>query len=510
MTLLAPFALARDSFLRDKDALPHMQDFAETPAFPTAQDLAAGLPQFEVEQCLSVGQESAIYLGMQPALERRVMIRVMAEPTTADAATRLMDRLRARARLVHPRIVAVYDFGRSLNGYLYLVTEHVDGRMLCDLIQERAVSPKMAYGLALQLCDILSLLHGQGSLHGCLNTRTLLVDKEGQMKVTGIGMCLTPSGEISWLQEGAASIEQDLYDLGLVLHEMFAKEPLDGEGKVSRNIPPAFGAVLRRCLHAEIGRRYPSAAEIKEALVQALRTQQSAAAKSAAPISSATPHLVETQRAPAPAHPAAAVAPSPAPAAAAASKPTAAAVAPPRYAPGRPPAPVVRAQPSFMKKLDDFLWSCLRASLHLAVFGATAAILLIFYVMKDKIVLDPDADLPVAQEPALPGEMLGSLPPAPELPQTPVTPLSTPISLPPPAPKADPLAGLKAEYRAAVQAEATAALDRVNLNELPAFQQELKRLQNGEPIPEVDEPGIPASLKRLREDYRQKRAAQMR
>lgn len=482
-----------------------MQDFAETPAFPTAKELAAGLPQFEVEQCLSASQESAIYLGMQPALERRVMIRVMAEPTTADAATRLMDRLRARARLVHPRIVAVYDFGRSLNGYLYLVTEHVDGRMLCDLIQERTVSPKMAYGLALQLCDILSLLHGQGSLHGCLNTRTVLVDKEGQMKVTGIGMCLTPSGEISWLQEGDASIEQDLYDLGLVLHEMFAKEPLGEDGKVSRNIPPAFGAVLRRCVQAEMARRYTTAAEVKEALVQALRTQQSAAAKSVAAEAAAAPNLVEAQQP----HPSSSLA-SPSPTSSPAPKPAAAPVPPRRYAPGRPPTPIVRARPSFMKKLDDFLWSCLRASLHLAVFAATAVILLIFYVMKDKIVLDPEGNAPVAQEPALPGEVLGSLPAAPVLPQAPVAPLSTPITLPPPAPKADPLAGLKAEYRAAVQAEATSALDRVNLNELPAFQRELKRLQNGEPIPEVDEPGIPASLKRLREDYRQKRSAQMR
>lgn len=482
-----------------------MQDFAETTAFPTAKDLAAGLPQFEVEQCLSVGKESAIYLGIQPALERHVMIRVMAEPTTADAATRLMDRLRARARLVHPRIVAVYDFGRSLNGYLYLVTEHVDGRMLSDLIQERAVSPKMAYGLALQLCDILTLLHGQNSLHGCLNTRTLLVDQEGQMKVTGIGMCLTPSGEISWLQEGDVSIEQDLYDLGLVLHEMFAKEPLAEDGKVSRNIPPAFGAVLRRCVHAEKARRYITAAEIKEALVQALRTQQSAATKSGAPEGLAASNPVDTpppQVSSSPTSPSSTPAPAP--------KTVAASVPPPRYAPGRPPAPIVRAQPSFMKKLDDFLWSCLRASLHLAVFAATAVILLVFYVMKDKIVLDPDADTPVAREPALPGEVLGSLPAAPELPQAPVAPLSPPITLPATAPKADPLAGLKAEYRAAVQAEATAALDRVNLNELPAFQQELKRLQNGDPIPEVDEPGIPASLKRLREDYRQKRATQMR
>jgi hypothetical protein len=107
--------------------------------------------------------------------------------------------------------------------------------------------------------------------------------------------------------------------------------------------------------------------------------------------------------------------------------------------------------------------------------------------------------------------MLGKLPEAPQLPQVPVTAPSTPITLPPPAPApapaANPLAGLNAEYRTAVQNEATAALDKVRLNELPFYQQELQRLQSGEPVPATDEPNLPATLKRLREDYRRKKAA---
>ena len=176
--------------------------------------------------------------------------------------------------------------------------------------------------------------------------------------------------------------------------------------------------------------------------------------------------------------------------------------APPHYAPGRPPPPVVRAQPTFMKRLDDFLWSCLRASLHLGVFFFTACIVLIFYVMKDKIVLkDPDDPDSQMEEAALPGDMLGKLPAAPVLPQPPVTPVSKPITLP------DPLVELDAQYRVAVQTEATAALEKVRLDELPFIQQELQRLQNGEPMPDTDAPGMPAALKKLRDDYRQKRAA---
>lgn len=491
-----------------------MPDTTHAAPFPTAEELGAALPQYEVEECISMGEESAIYRARQPALERAVMIRVMAEPT-AEAAARLMERLRARARLVHPRVVAVYDFGRTMAGSLYLVTEHVDGRMLNELIQERKVPPKLAFTLALQLCDVMTLLHGQGSMHGALSTRTLLVDQEGQIKVTGIGMCVTPSGEISWLHEGMASLEQDLYALGLVLHEMFGREPLPEDGRVSRNLPPAFGAVIRRCVHPDPVRRFTSADEVKSALVQALRTQQQSAAAKAAPAPpAASKPAAPAERAVVSQPPAQAAAPV-VPAAAPAQAPAQPVYAPPRYAPGRPPAPVVRAQPSFFRKLDDFLWSCLKAGLHLTIFFVTASVLLVFHIMKDKIVLNPDAEKDKPAEAALPGEVLGRLPEAPVLPQAPVTPMSAPITLPAPmtpapsapSPTDTALASLDADYKAAVQAEATAALDKVRLNDLPALQRELQRLQNNEPLPATDDPGLPATLKKLREDYRQKRAA---
>jgi hypothetical protein len=470
-------------------------------AFPSAEELSAVLPQYEITERVSSGGESAIYLARQPALDRSVMIRVMSEPGPG-AAVRLMERLRARARLVHSRIIAVYDFGRTTDGWLYLVTEYVDGLLLTDLIAERQLPPKMAYTLALQLCDILTLLHDQGTKHGALNSRTLLVDREGQMKVTGVGMSITPSGDISWLHEGSSSQADDLYALGGVLHEMFGREPLPEDGRVSRNLPPAFGAVIRRCVQVEPQRRFSSAAEIKEALIQALRTQQQSAAAKAGPAASKPP----AEEAPAPAAKAAT---------APASPPPAAAPAPQRYAPGRPPPPVVRAQPSFMKRLDDFLWSCLRAGLHLSVFLITALVLFIFHVMKDKIVLkDPDDPDSKTEEVTMPAEVLGKLPAAPVLPAPPITPTASPITLPMPAPISvpappppDPLAGLNAEYRTAVQAEATAALDQVRLNDLPFIQQELQRLQNGEPVPDTDAADLPATLKRLRDDYRQKRAA---
>jgi tRNA A-37 threonylcarbamoyl transferase component Bud32 len=459
-----------------------------TSAFPSAEELGNSLLQYDVQEQIQVENESAVYRARQPALDRQVMIRVLAEPPM-QTTTRLMERLRARARLVHPRIVAVYDFGRAHSGHLYLITEHVDGRLLCDLIRERQITPKLAYTLALQLCDALSMIHENQTLHGALNTRTLLVDREWQIKLTGIGMAANASGELSWLHEAEASLIGDLYALGSVLHEMFGKEALPDDGRVSRNLPPTFAAVIRRCVHPDVARRYTTAAQVKQALISALRTEK----KSAEP--APTPAAVPAPVAAPQITPPAAAAPIAAPAPAASTQ------APPRYAPGRPPPPVQRPQPSFGKRLDDFLWSCLNASLHLLIFGVAAGIVFVSYLLKDKIVIG-DAGT-THEEPAIPADILGKLPEAPILSEPSTAPMTKPIVLP----TADPLAELNASYQAAVQKEASAALEKVRLDELPFIQKELQRLQQGAPMPDSDEADLPAALKQLRDDYRAKRAA---
>lgn len=462
------------------------------PDFPSAEELGNSLLQYQISECIDVGNESAIYKAYQPALDRKVMIRVLAEPPAA-AAAQLMDRLRSRARLVHPRIVAVYDFGRTHDGHLYLITEHVDGRLLGDLIHERQITPKLAYTLALQLCDTLAMIHDHKTIHGALNTRTLLVDRDWHLKVTGIGMAENAEGEISWLHETKATETDDLFALGCVLHEMFGKVPLDADGRVSRDLPPTFAAVIRRCVHPDAARRFGSALEVKEALISALRAEKQSAAAPHAPAAKTIP---ATPVSAAPVPEAAPPPPAQAPAAA----------APPRYASGRPPPPVQRSQPSFAKKLDDFLWSCLRASLHLVIFGIAAGIIFVSYLLKDKIVLQDKDDAESARdEAAIPADILGKLPAAPQLTQPSTAPMSAPITLPAP----DPLAGLNAQYRTAVQNEAAAALEKVRLDDIPHLQRELKRLENKEPIPDTDEPDLPAALKRLRDTYRQQRAALM-
>jgi len=444
------------------------------PDFPTVEELGNWLLQYEILDRIHVGRESAIYWARQPALDRHVMIRVMAEPE-ADAVPRLLERLRQRARLVHPNIVGVFDFGRTHAGALYLITEHVDGCMMDALVRERQITPKHAYALALQLCDTLQIIHDHHTVHGALSVRTLLVTRDWQIKITGIGMVEAADGEMSWLEESSATYADDIHALGVVLHEMFGKEPLGADGRVSRDLPPAFAAVIRLCLEPDLTKHYQRPAEVREALTHALRAEKQAAVP---PAPVAAREVAAVQAAP--------LAP------------------PPRYAPGSPPPLVRRAQPSLARKIDDFLWALLRTSLHLAIFGITAAGILVLVLLKDRLVIEEvetDTGKDMREEPAFPAsEVLGTMPPPAVL--TP-PPVQKSLTLPTPA---DPLAELNAQYVGSVQKEAAAALEGVRLNEMPFLQRELKRLQESPGVPDTDEPDLPDSLKRLREDYRRRRA----
>lgn len=451
-------------------------------AFPTVEELAAWLPQYEISYCLFTGTLSAIYVGRQPALERQVMIRVMPEPAP-ELVPLLLDRLRMRARLVHPKIVSVFDFGRTAVGPLYLVTEFVDGSLLDTLIRDKQITPKHAFQLATQLCDTLQVVHDQRVIHGALSAHTVLVTWDWQVKLTGIGMSETASGELSWLGDTPGSFDDDIQALGRVIHEMFCGE-LPVGGKVSRALPAGFARVIARCIDPEPSRRFAQPSEVRAALAEALRAEKQAAAGTAKP--------------------AATLAPGPAaqmPGARMTGPPVS---APPKAFPGQPPPRVTYEPPprrSLFLRLDDLLWSVLRTSLHLVIFGGTLAVIAAFLLLKDKIVFEAQDDFEDEPEAVVePPKKVSA--PAPVMPT--LRPVAPPA--PPPAAAPDPVEALDAQYREAVQREAAAALEGTRLNDMPYLQRELQRLQREEPMPATDEPDLPASLKRLRDAYRQDRA----
>lgn len=461
--------------------------------FPSLLELGVWLPQYEMQQRLQTGQDGALYLGRQSALDRKVVIEVIPEPEdpTTDG---LLDRLRLRARLVHPSITAVFDFGRTPSGFFYLVSEHVDGTFLESLIDQRLLKPKTAFPLALQICEALQIVHDLQIAHGALSPATVKVNQEGQAKLTGIGMVPKPTGELSWLEPFHGSFSDDIIALGITLHWMFAKCAPSEDGRLSRDLPPAFAGVLRRCLETDPARQLSRPAEVAAALKDALRDEQE---------KTETPTRQKMIVAPGAKQPTAPVAP---------------AAPPPKIAPGQLQPIVRHYQPSFFQRLDAFVWKAFSTGLHMVISLLSVGSLILLILFKDRIVIEEEPVIPKlsaeqiaeieADEKPIPAAVLGALPPMEALPTT-SAPVK-PITLPPPAPPIDPLAEVRAQYISAVQEAANQALEKVRLDDLPYLQKELQLLQNGGDVPSVDEPNLPTSLKALRQRYRELLAGRMK
>lgn len=448
------------SFKGDAVGCPRMSAFSS--AYPSLRDLAARLPSFEVLRRLSSGDDSAIYLARQKTLDRLVRIRVLRETESEDGA---LERLRLRARLQHPLVTAVYDCGRMAGGPLYLVTEHVEGVPLAEVVAAGRLKPKQAYAPALQLCEALQAVHAHGLVHGCLSARSVLWLTGDQIKLTGAGMALTAAGERTWLQAPAGGIAGDLHALGHTLHVLFTGEEPGSDGRVARDLPPSFAQVLRRCLDPRTSQPFTRADEVRAALIAAVQAGRPAPA----PLPAGTP---------------------------------------PR--PPGPPAPRQRRGPSPLQRLDAFLWNGLKVGLHLTITVVSLGSLLLLYHFKDRIVIEERIERPgalpprtTAAEPPIPASVMGALPAAPTL--SVPGPLAKPLQLPTPPPS--PLEQLRARYVQSVQAAAQSALDQVRLDVLPHLQRELTLLQSGAEPPDTDEADLPPGLAELRRNYRAARAS---
>ena len=168
--------------------------------------MASRFPQLEILELLGRGGMGAVYKARQKGLDRLVAVKILPPEVGADPAfaERFTREARALARLSHPNIVAVYDFGRphspSPSGrgtasgargegsLFYFVMEYVDGVNLRQAIQAGGMSPKEALAIVPQICDALQFAHDEGIVHRDIKPENILVDKRGRVKIADFGL----------------------------------------------------------------------------------------------------------------------------------------------------------------------------------------------------------------------------------------------------------------------------------------------------------------------------------
>jgi len=256
---------------------------------PDVSVLAGQFPQLEILQLLGQGGMGAVYKARQRQLDRLVAVKILPPQVgRAEAfAERFTREARSLAKLNHPGIVMVYDFGRTEAGLYYFVMEFVDGTDLRHVIQTGQLSPAEALVVVPQICEALQYAHGEGVVHRDIKPENILLNKKGQVKIADFGLAklldqpgtvhtLTKAGQRMGTPHYMApeQIERphlvdhraDIFSLGVVFYEMLTGElPLGRFPLPSTkvHIDVRLDEVVLKTLEKEPQRRYQHASEVK-------------------------------------------------------------------------------------------------------------------------------------------------------------------------------------------------------------------------------------------------------
>src|ERR1700761_7557299 len=248
-----------------------------------------------------------VYCGTDLLLRRRVAIKVLRDQFSADDEfiKRFSYEAQAAARLSHPNVVNVYDFGHEGDAY-FIVMELVEGETLASILRgERRIPESVAIDYATQIAAGLAFAHRQGLLHRDVKPANILVTGDDVVKlgdfgiaravaenalgVTQPGMVMGSVAYVSPEQAQGRELDarSDLYSLGVVLYQMVTgRLPFNGETPVAvalkhvsepapvldpfrDGVSPALASIVAKLLQKNPADRFASATELGRALREA-------------------------------------------------------------------------------------------------------------------------------------------------------------------------------------------------------------------------------------------------
>jgi serine/threonine protein kinase len=258
---------------------------------PPLAEIARLFPQIEVLEFVGKGGMGAVYKARQPSLDRLVALKILTPAAAAGPgfAERFNREARALARLSHPNIVTVHDFGKA-GALHYLLMEFVDGGNLRQVEHASRLAPEQALAIVPQICEALQFAHNEGIVHRDIKPENILLDRKGRVKITDFGIAkilglaaegapLTGARDVVGTPHYMApeQIEKprtvdhraDIYSLGVVFYEM-----LTGELPLGKFAPPSrkvqvdvrLDDVVLQALEKEPELRYQQASQVKTAL----------------------------------------------------------------------------------------------------------------------------------------------------------------------------------------------------------------------------------------------------
>ncbi len=257
------------------------------------------MERYRILGILGRGGMGMVYRADDLKLGQVVALKFLPASFTQDASR--VERFRAEVRIArqvsHPNVCRVYDIG-EVDGHPYLTMEYVDGEDLATLLNRIGRLPaKKALEIAHELCAGLAAAHARQVIHRDLKPANIMIDGRGHARITDFGLAVgtadSTEGEVAGTPaymapeafEGKpATVQSDLYALGMVLFELYTgnrpweaskvsdwrakhfREQPTPPSKLSPDIDAAVERVILRCLEKDPATRPRSAIQVASAL----------------------------------------------------------------------------------------------------------------------------------------------------------------------------------------------------------------------------------------------------
>ncbi len=281
------------------------------------------LGEYKILDRIGVGGIGDVYRGRDTRLGRTVAIKVVKPEIAGDAVRRerFVRDARAASVLSHPSIAALYDIGED-QGALFVAFEFVPGETLRAEIAGRAMNPRRALELAVQMADALADAHAAGVVHGDLKPDNVIVTPKGRVKILDFGLSAWTNGGAARVHAAAAptadaaaardtiaymSPEQtigergdhrtDIFSFAVMLFEMLTGRPpfagadalplqiaqavAPAPSSLNPAVPQEIDPIVQRALAKSLDQRSESAATIAAELrsVEAILDERATAAE---------------------------------------------------------------------------------------------------------------------------------------------------------------------------------------------------------------------------------------
>lgn len=257
---------------------------------PTVEELAPHFPQLEILEVLGHGGMGIVYKARQVDLDRFVALKILRPSISLDQgfAERFLREARALAKLTHPNIITVFDFGRKDSLY-YFIMEFVDGTNLRQVERSGQLSPAAALEIVPQVCSALQYAHDNGVVHRDIKPENILLNKSGEVRIADFGLAkiagtdeqiaLTGTWQVMGTPhymapeqfEKPASVDHraDIYSLGVVIYELLTGELPIGRFQLpseKARVDVRLDEVVMKSLDKEPNRRYQRVTDVASAV----------------------------------------------------------------------------------------------------------------------------------------------------------------------------------------------------------------------------------------------------